>query len=392
MPTFNEFVFEVFANENNLELTPGDLSFSMIDSIYNFYPRCIFNFFDVSGLIFEGKAIAEGMSITLHLGTEDYKISCDYVMKKNQLPDARTPGYLNGEITGEVFHTYSNQQEEISFSYTGAISLVIEEVIEDFSFRDTIIEETANDDIWYRPLLTQKQFIEQILMPCAYSYNSEDTPFFCFIDSNNVFHFETFNTLINKEPSADLEYKPRGENDLNEDMIFDIKPFSPDIKSYYKFLKRKIYYQSQEDGSLVEEDDSFLDHPPNRGNKLPYIGDSSLVTGTQFLDLYEEESPENEQQMAEKIYPLKNALILERALIVTPLRVDILAGQTINIKTIVQNPDDSINSLYFSGKYLVEKSSHVWDKDKKTGHSEFVIGRRYVKVPDSYLIRDLLYS
>lgn len=392
---YNKFVFEVYVNNTSISLLPSDISFSMQDSIWDFYPISLFSFIDSTGLVFEGKGLTEGMPVTLDYGTDEKEdsIQCPYVVKNTEMPETKTTGLINGEVKGTNIHRYRTKQTIESKAYSGAISDIVEEVIEDETFDEILIDNSENNGIWYRPLLTQEQFIEEILLENVYSRNSDSTPYFCFIDSKNRFHFQHYKTLYNQNVKAKLIYKSIGiEGVLDKNTIMSISPFSADLDSYYPVLKRKIFTFSDEDGSISEEDDLITEHPPISGNKFPFVGDTSIYTGYQDLNILVEEAPYNENILGQRIFKLRPAMNIERFLITTPLHTEILSGDCIEIQTPTLAPDKEKKSEYHSGKYLVERSNHKWLGKKSIGLSQFVISRQTVNVVENYAIKSMLYS
>ena len=389
----NGYFYEILVNGIAVGIPPSSVSFSLNDSVHSIYSNCKFSFNDYTGLIFEGKGIIEGMPLEVHLGySEEDKITSPYIVKSYEIPSTTTPGNLNGVVNGELIHAFYNRQEIKSFAYKGPISTIVEEIVSDYPYKNTVIETTGNDDTWYRPLITQKDFITNILLGNAYSYNSGETPFFSFTDSNNVFHFESYNSMYSRNVVRSFSYKTVNRESIDPDLIYDIKPFSAGITQYYKGLKRLIHYQSQVDASVIELEDNIMDHPTPGDARFPYIGDTEIFTGKQFLNLYEEENPGKENLLGRALNALRKTFFTERFIITTALSIDVLAGMTIDLKTISFDDQGEVNSIYHSGKYLVERSQHTWNGEKQVGTSNFVIARKYVSIPDNYIVKENMYK
>ena len=72
----------------------------------------------------------------------------------------------------------------------------IKESAKKYNFDKIDIENTLNSGYWYQPYINDSEFIMNYLLPFAFSNSSQNTPFYCWIDSNNEFHFKSFQSMF----------------------------------------------------------------------------------------------------------------------------------------------------------------------------------------------------
>jgi hypothetical protein len=64
------------------------------------------------------------------------------------------------------------------------------------------------------------------LLPFAFSNSAQNTPFYAFIDSNNIFHFKSFNSMFNSTPLKEITYGTDGIDIIANGNIFYSVNFS----------------------------------------------------------------------------------------------------------------------------------------------------------------------
>ena len=88
----------------------------------------------------------------------------------------------------------------------------MEEIVRLYPFDSVDIESTFNSGLWYQPFVTNAEFINNYLLPFAYSTSAQNTPYYSFIDSNNKFNFKSFNSMFTQNPIKEMEYGTKGVN------------------------------------------------------------------------------------------------------------------------------------------------------------------------------------
>lgn len=387
---YKGYTIDIRINNTLLEMQPSEFSFSIKDSIHDFFPKGRFVLNDTSGLFHEYQLLIEGIPIEISYGMGDDLTSCRYIVERNETPNIQTPGIMSGNIKTILIHEYFNNQEKISTSYSGTISGIITKVL-NYSYSNTQIEETQNNGRWYRPLLTEEKFIQGILMPNAYSLNSEKTPLFSFTNTNNVFNFLSFKNMYNQNVKGDFTYNTQTIDTFSSNTILDIKPFSRGLDNTYDSRNIDFEYMSMEDGSIIVENDSFLNHPIQEKDSF-FIGDSSLTTNVIFGGDYYTDKFQKENRIGQKINFFRNYLFFNKLVITLPLNVLLHAGDTINITSYSYDSSGKITSQFYSDKYFIEQSEHVWDGINQRGYTQLVVGRKEIKLSSDYLVKEDLFK
>jgi len=391
--------FALTVNGNNIDVMPQSFSFSQIDSIYNLYNMCSpFSMSDLSGIIQEYFIITEGTEINLSFGAKYGDVStvnqCPYVVTKINLDEPGPYGTLTGTMNCIMTNLFYQKQAVGNKGYFGKISDIVKTILSNYqsSISSVDIDLTGNEDYWYRTQMTDAKFINDMLLPNAYSSGTNNSPYFCFITSDGVFHFRTLHSMLKANPVTTFEYRvPAIMNDReNQSQLYQIKGFrrwqegSDETK---KFRHRNIYSINRTDGSLNLSKDNITDYPASEQGNLSIINDEGLTTD--FLDLGYDESilGRKDNLKGQIINSTRDAALLDRFLITTPYHPEVLAGNVVKVNFFMQNLDTNsyVVSPNFSGNYLVEKSEHVWSGLSKKAYSMFNIGRKTIpNIPNTY--------
>lgn len=384
---YNDYTIDITIGESLIEIGTSEISFSMSDSIFQFFPDFNFQINDVAGVLLETLAFTPGEKLNVVYGRTGEEIENNYVSKYFETSEVFTAGVLNGLLNIDNIHEFYSLQSRESFAYEGTPSDVVEELISDYSFTESRIDSSQNQHIWYRPFYTQSEMIEKVLLENVYSNDSNDTPFFSFIDNNNIFHFESFFSLIERSPAEELLLIP-GEYEINEkNRILDFKPLSEN----YIDLQKTLIYQYFE-----RNIDSFELTETEKNIKEVYPGDylvsqeESVVSNMKYFS--RSNSKEYEDNiLGQKLFLLRNGLLTNKILVTIPLNTNLVAGKTVDIaasKAFLENE----NSTSYSGKFLVERSQHTWDGSSQNGVSQLLLSRKNKVLPDSYLIKSRLWN
>ncbi len=394
-------IYEIDLSLNNtkVEINPVNYSFVFKDSIHNFFSELNIQLNDISGILQEYLMTAEGNEFQIKYGRKgDSLLNGSYVVIEDQLPSTYMPDSIGGKVMLRCFHDYYNYQEKISKAYTGRISNIISTIISNYNFSGSTINDTGSSTIWYRPLLNQQEFIEDILLPNCYSNNSKESPFFAFIDSRNNFNLRNYYSMINTSIIETLKLANITPNSLqsnNQNVTIANNIIDPDIKRLKigstitkKFRKRNVYYRNRQTGE-IENTTDYLYSYPQLSDNLPVMNDQNLTTGIYDLIYKETNKGRLEAFKGRKINSSKDSLFLERFLITIPLNTNLVSGNLIEIKLPLKIQDKNTNdSLLYSGKYLIENSQHVWDGENKRAFSQFIISRKFMTIPNNYLTKN----
>jgi hypothetical protein len=393
MAEFREYIIDILINDSELDAFPKNNYFILSDSIHKFYSTGELTIKDTAGLFHEYGLGIPGEKISIEYGLVDADTTKNlFIINKSDSDNNNTAGYINGNLNLYLIHNFLDVQTIESQALEDVTSAFIEQVVSDFEFEEVIIEPTDDSDIWYRPLLTQEELI-QVLKEKAYSRNSEMTPFFAFIDSNNTFHFESWLSMFNKEPTAELLYSPNRQEDFSQNNIYEFIPFSDDTRAIHKARNVREYFTSSEDGTLIQQVNSLLTLPENPPtDQVALVGSSEYVTDYRFR--WEQEDSETEYLDQGKTANLfRNTYNLEKVYVRLPLNAALLAGKTVTIQTVtLEESGKNTFSGYYTGKYLIERSNHIWDGPNENQYTELVISRRYLDLSDNYLISERLYA
>jgi hypothetical protein len=79
-------------------------------------------------------------------------------------------------------------------------------------------------------------------------------------------------------------------------------------------------------------------------------------------------------------------------LVTTPFNPELASGNSVTINIYIPKRGSEIKELShaFAGKWVVESCTHVWNGKQSRGFTKLIIGRKYVNVPNSYLLKEKL--
>lgn len=389
MATYKDLLIDVSIQGSVLEVMPSEFSFSMRDSVHSLFPRATLELDDTTGLFHEYQLLIEGAPLELSYGYEEDFIKNYYVVERTENPTPGVQGSISGAYVGRLVHRWAHLQELKSEAIKGPASSVVGTLLGSIEFKQKTIQASLNAGTWYRPMVSQQDMIERILLPRTFSQDADKTPYFCFIDSKNGFWFTSFAKLWAQVPLADLEYKAVGSTGFNRYSVQDLKPFSPGDENVRPTLGRRLFALNDQDGTFADELDPITDHPKQGSMSMPLLGDGALVTGYDYPGYFRPNDKFDQDNLnGLKLNGVRNGLMLERLYATLPLNPQLTAGATVNVKTYLYSQDGVQLSLYYSSKYLIESSDHVWNGQSQTGHTNLLLARNRVKLPSSYLIKD----
>ena len=393
MSAFQRATISLKVNGNDSGLSPMSFSVIEFDSIYQFYPKVKFIVSDYEGIANEYLAFVDGTEVEITFGESDDSVKkCKFVVAKNAVPQQKTSSNgIGGDFEIELIHDYFMKQYKKSDAYQSNISDIVSEIASKYQFDSIDVEQTLNSGYWYQPFVNDSEFIINYLLPFAFSNSAQNTPFYAFIDSNNVFHFKSFNSMFNSTPLKEITYGTYGIDIVANGNIFYSVNFSQLELSKIKPYFNCRYYNYDEDGNISLENDSLLKYTKSQG-KYPIIGSST--NPTEIISLYDNDIKQDDTKNNNKGFAInlhKDVVLPDKITINTHLDKTLVCGNTItvNMPNITSNSSDAL-SLRNTSTYLIESSYHIWDS--KNARTMLVCSKQNVNLTEQYRNNKILFS
>ena len=393
MSAFQRATISLKVNGNDSGLSPMSFSVIEFDSIYQFYPKVKFIVSDYEGVANEYLAFVDGTELEITFGESDDTVKkCKFVVAKDAVPQQKTSSNgIGGDFEIELIHDYFMKQYKKSNAYQSNISDIISDIVSKYQFDSVDIEDTLNLGYWYQPFVNDSEFIINYLLPFAFSNSAQNTPFYAFIDSNNVFHFKSFNSMFNSTPLKEITYGTYGIDIVANGNIFYSVNFSQLELSKIKPYFNCRYYNYDEDGNISLENDSLLKYTKSQG-KYPIIGSST--NPTEIISLYDNDIKQDDTKNNNKGFAInlhKDVVLPDKITINTHLDKTLVCGNTIrvNMPNVTSNSSDTL-SLRNTGIYLIESSYHIWDS--KNARTMLVCSKQNVNLTEQYRNNKILFS
>lgn len=381
-----EFSFEVDDVVSGIPIT--DTSFVLYDSIYSLYPKATIRVNDTSGAYNEFMGFVNGTKIKISYGLdkESWK-KCTYRVVQNSVPEGNNPSRWGGTFELSLVHDYIFNQNKKSRAYDSNISDIINTLTKNYSFESRDIDTTLNSGIWYQPYVNDAEFITKYLLPFSYSTDSEKSPFFCFIDSNNNFHFKNYNRLMLQNAEMTYYYKSKGlMSGIQKDTIVTISFAQNTVADTKEFYHRHVSKYDENGNYVKNEIDSYItDFPKNETNPIPVKMNTECVTG--ILTLFNNDVLANDTKnnnLGMEINHLNHGIFSDTVIITIPFNRDVCAGKIIevNLPSVSGDSDTAELSLRYSGNYIVVSSYQKWDG--RNSSTIIVCSKQVVKVTSDY--------
>ena len=393
MSAFQRATISLKVNGNDSGLSPMSFSVIEFDSIYQFYPKVKFIVSDYEGIANEYLAFVDGTEVEITFGESDDSVKkCKFVVAKDAVPQQKTSSNgIGGDFEIELIHDYFMKQYKKSNAYQSNISDIISDIVSKYQFDSVDIEDTLNSGYWYQPFVNDSEFIINYLLPFAFSNSAQNTPFYAFIDSNNVFHFKSFNSMFNSTPLKEITYGTYGIDIVANGNIFYSVNFSQLELSKIKPYFNCRYYNYDEDGNISLENDSLLKYTKSQG-KYPIIGSST--NPTEIISLYDNDIKQDDTKNNNKGFAInlhKDVVLPDKITINTHLDKTLVCGNTItvNMPNVTSNSSDTL-SLRNTSTYLIESSYHIWDS--KNARTMLVCSKQNVNLTEQYRNNKILFS
>lgn len=393
MATYQDYYeLELKVGGRIVEILPSEYSFIMKDSIYELYNTLSWQLHDVSGFLQEYLATIEGQRVNVSYGNPDNTLICDFVIKSDELTQVENPGFLNGQVQGEMVNAWYDEQEVLSEAYENRISLIVRDLAGNYNFKELVINDTGNEAVWYQPLITTARFFTEILLPNCYSNNSDNTPFVCFINSDNTFNWRNFKSMYESSPLERLRFEIDTGDNFQNDQVQEIRRWRVGSDMTKDLRRRVVVDHNYQTGAIISRQDSITQYLP-KGKNVPILDRNNFPTGLYDAGYDDQLTGQNENNLGKLYRSMINTMVLERMLITLPFNPKIKAGGTVTLDINQLTPDsaeDTKLSKNFSGTYLVEQCNHIWQGGANKGTTKCIIGRRYVDIPGSYTLQGSL--
>jgi hypothetical protein len=393
MSAFQRATISLKVNGNDSGLSPMSFSVIEFDSIYQFYPKVKLVVSDYEGIANEYLAFVDGTEVEITFGASNDTVKkCKFVVAKNAVPQQKTSSNgIGGDFEIELIHDYFMKQSKKSNAYQSNISNIVSKIVSQYKFDDVDIESTLNSGNWYQPFVNDSEFIVDYLLPFAFSNSSQNTPYFAFIDSNNVFHFKSFYSMFNSTPLKEITYGTNGVDIVANGNIFYSINFSQLELSKIKPYFNCKYYNYDKDGNIITNNDTLLKYANSQG-KYPIIGSSD--NPTDIISLYDEDIKYDDTKNNNKGYSInlhKDIVLPDKITINTHLDKNLVCGKTLNINmpNVTSNASNN-KSLRNTSKYLIESSYHIWDS--KNARTMLICSKQNVTLTNEYRNNYLLFS
>lgn len=365
--TLNGYTVDIAINgAYPTEFDMRELTFSMRDSIHSLYSKGSLKFNDVTGYLLESRMFTDGIPIELTLGFNEVVAVNKYLFHRMEVTSTGNPHQLGGEIEVSAIHESYRQQDRKSRAYDAKPSQIMEGLL-DYVFFDKEIEGTKVLTInkLYCPRMNQEEFVQNILLPTSLSLSKNPSPYYCFIDCQDVLHYESLLGMMSKSPVTQLYLTPRTNIGDYYQKILSFSPFSSDVVKLRDSLDFSLEYLS-DDGNFglqskdvsVSDIDSPLPIYDLKVGKVPVLDDIA----ESFDDLV----------FASAVSKQRYALLQDRVLVTIPLYVELCAGKMVSLDTVYGG---NIASDSYSGNYLIEQSDHIWNGENQSGFTQLVLTR-----------------
>ena len=370
------YTLELEVNGSSTSLGPRDADISISDSIHVIYPRVTMSISDKSGTMLDSRVTTLGLPYKFTLGYNGQDITLPFVVNTFQTPEQEYLQYLNGRIEVELIHEFFSKFVSEYKAYPDVPSKIITDILRNEKLTKKYIESTARiqESPYYNPGYSFQDFVEKILLPNSRSTENSFDPFYCFIDANNSFHYETYGAMLKRKSSKTLYYKS-GRKDMTElQKVLEFRPFSLRLDS----INSKVYYNHfylDETGSLDLEEEklSIID---NRQSPYSIFG-GSKETKTVFNQKISD-SKLIEQSYVSVNNEKKRSMLMDRIAVTTLLDISSCAGKIVELETDYEK--ENISASY-SGKYLIESSTHIWDSKTIKGYTQMILSRQKTEFP-----------
>lgn len=387
----NRYEIDIKIDDVQLDSAPSNYAFSLHDSIYKIFPTASFKINDLGGLYNEYMSFINGSKVEITYGLDSDFLVCPFTIIKNSIPDRSVNNSVGGYTEISLLHEYFYNQTKTSFAYKDEISSIVDKVT-NYNFSKKNIDKTLNKGYWYQPFIYDIEFIQDILLPFTYSSDSNETPFYCFIDVKNQFNFRNYKKMMDENYIEELVMYPIGSKEsLGRNAIVSVYPYQSslsDIKPIYNQLE----YNFNKEGVLVSEENPIDRFILQGGVNVPIKADLENITSK--LELYSEDNKDeslknNNRGLA--INTKKKIYTNDKIVVLCNLNINLTSGKKVKVEIPFSGDNQKQEaSIRYSGEYLIESSTHTWNY--RSGVTTLVLSRQAVKLPSTFRSKEATIS
>jgi hypothetical protein len=226
--------------------------------------------------------------------------------------------------------------------------------------------------------------VREVLLPQA--TNGKIRPYCFFMDLKGDLHFESIEKLEGGSSESTLELRRIEAQDENMfDIINSFLPFQESLGD----MMEKLHAESKilkNDLSFEIEDKSVA---TDAKYKIPVMSDTRIHHDRYF---HRQFNPKVDYDLIKPgLYAdaMRAGFFIDKAVVNIPFHPKLTAGKV--VKTEVSIYDASHNAILsetFSGSWLIEQSTHLWDGMKKQAGTSLVICRSSLKPRSDSMLND----
>ena len=360
-----------------LDISNNFFSFTYTESIHNLIPTVNLIFQDYSGLLNETIFFCEGKEFTLTIqdlryddNEVDKKIHC-VVAEGDAVFSNNNNSYLSTDNKVKAVHTFYNNDGIKSVGYKDNSSDIVKKLVNEYKHKFSKVNiQTSNDKkIYYQPLKSDIEFIDDILKKEAYNVN--ETPYFCYIDSFDEFNYVTYSNMMLQDKVGSLNDLPEDPLIAGRGLILNYSILNTGSFKLKKHRNKDIYLYSNT-GEMLTKEIKLLDLS---GSTIAPIVDNKTKTAYIYNNNESYDSTEENSIKGRYIQQSKDSFFIERIQVLTPYDYKLRVGRKVDVKFHISNVEEIIDSTYYNGEYLIELNTIVWDGDNQILNNNLILSR-----------------
>jgi hypothetical protein len=380
---FAGYDLEILINDSQVSPSPNSYAMSLRDSIYSSFPSLEIAFSDPSGNFLEYGTFWQGTPVKVNFGiasTGDLMKAEFRVTGRDVIRSGEAVAGLSGSLKITALHKsfFENRGAHEKALKEMTVSDAVKKLFPSAKIEDTKgkIEAYAFDDPY--------RVVREVLLPQA--TNGKIRPYCFFTDLKGDTRFESIEKLESGSFEATLELR---KIDAQDENIFDIMnsflPFQENLGGMMEKLhaEGKIF---KNDLSFEIEDKSVA---TDAKYKIPVMADTRIHHDRYF---HRQFNPKVDYDLINPgLYAdaMRAGFFIDKAVVNIPFHPKLMAGKV--VKTEISTYDASYNAVLsetFSGNWLIEQSTHLWDGMKKQAGTSLVLCRSSLKPRSDSMLND----
>jgi hypothetical protein len=388
LSTFNNFSLDYSIQDQPFDLPLDMVSFSLIDSIYSIYRRATLQIPDKIGLFQEAYVDSPGIKHSIKFSQKNKQgvvnfVKGDFTVDKSQIESAATYGTSSGTLGINLQSWWKFNQQNVQTAYKDRISNIAKQVAMNyFTPAQLDVNDTGNQGVWLQADMTDGKFINDILLPNAFSQNASGAPFYAWEGNDGLFHFRNYLSLFRSvgQTDDDLFYSPQMADPTMDptkvkNTVMDMRIFSKSQK--YPNQNINFFDIARESGMLDITPDSILDHP-----RIPTLTRAQVLSPSarsEFLGLSRQDQADNFS--GQQSFFFRDDLLSDKKMVVLPSCLTLNAGNKVSLTVLANQSQQSNPSYRHSGEYIIELSEQIWSAVDKMGYTRLLLSRNAQNVP-----------